>query len=71
MSRFTRISVALKMKETGMVPVFYHRDTEVCKAILKSCYDGGARVFEFTNRGDYAHEFLPSSTGMPKKNFRR
>ncbi|WP_268223052.1 bifunctional 4-hydroxy-2-oxoglutarate aldolase/2-dehydro-3-deoxy-phosphogluconate aldolase [Sinomicrobium oceani] len=56
MSRFTRISVALKMKETGMVPVFYHRDTEVCKAILKSCYDGGARVFEFTNRGDYAHE---------------
>ncbi|MGS2761042.1 bifunctional 4-hydroxy-2-oxoglutarate aldolase/2-dehydro-3-deoxy-phosphogluconate aldolase [Sinomicrobium sp. M5D2P9] len=56
MSRFTRISVALKMKETGIVPVFYHKDTEVCKAILKACYDGGARVFEFTNRGDYAHE---------------
>ncbi|PIB36202.1 bifunctional 4-hydroxy-2-oxoglutarate aldolase/2-dehydro-3-deoxy-phosphogluconate aldolase [Reichenbachiella sp. 5M10] len=56
MARFTRIDVALKMKETGVVPVFYHKDLEVCKQILKACYDGGARVFEFTNRGDYAHE---------------
>ena len=42
------------MKETGMVPVFYHQDIEVCKAVVKACYDGGARVFEFTNRGDFA-----------------
>lgn len=56
MARFTRIDVAVKMKETGMVPVFYHKDIEVCKKILKACYDGGARVFEFTNRGDFAHE---------------
>ncbi len=39
-----------------MVPVFYHKDIEVCKKILKACYEGGARVFEFTNRGDFAHE---------------
>jgi 2-dehydro-3-deoxyphosphogluconate aldolase/(4S)-4-hydroxy-2-oxoglutarate aldolase len=56
MARFTRIEVALKMKETGIVPVFYHKDTEVCKSVLKACYDGGIRVFEFTNRGDFAHE---------------
>jgi 2-dehydro-3-deoxyphosphogluconate aldolase/(4S)-4-hydroxy-2-oxoglutarate aldolase len=56
MARFTRIEVALKMKETGMVPVFYHQDTEVCKQIIKACYEGGVRVFEFTNRGDFAHE---------------
>lgn len=54
MSRFTRIEVALKMKETGMVPVFYHKDTELCKNVVKACYDGGVRVFEFTNRGDFA-----------------
>lgn len=54
MSRFTRIQVALKMKETGMVPVFYHKDAEVCKKVVKAYYDGGARVFEFTNRGDFA-----------------
>lgn len=39
-----------------MVPVFYHADLEVCKQVLKACYDGGVRVFEFTNRGDFAHE---------------
>ena len=55
MARFTRIEVALKMKETGMVPVFYNSDINVCKKVLKACYDGGARVFEFTNRGDRAH----------------
>jgi 2-dehydro-3-deoxyphosphogluconate aldolase/(4S)-4-hydroxy-2-oxoglutarate aldolase len=54
MARFTRIQVALKMKETGMVPVFYHKDAEVCKNVVKACYDGGVRVFEFTNRGDFA-----------------
>ncbi len=56
MARFTRIEVALKMKETGLVPVFYHKDIDICKKILKACYDGGIKVFEFTNRGDYAHE---------------
>ncbi|MEQ8337018.1 MAG: bifunctional 4-hydroxy-2-oxoglutarate aldolase/2-dehydro-3-deoxy-phosphogluconate aldolase [Cyclobacteriaceae bacterium] len=56
MSRFTRIEVALAMKETGIVPVFYNKDLELCKKVLKACYDGGVKVFEFTNRGDYAHE---------------
>jgi len=56
MSRFSRIQVALKMKENGMVPVFFHKDLAICKRILKACYDGGARVFEFTNRGDRAHK---------------
>jgi len=56
MARFTRIEVAQQMGATGMVPVFYHKDIEICKKILKACYDGGVRVFEFVNRGDYAQE---------------
>ena len=44
------------MKETGMVPVFYHSDIEVAKNVVKACYDGGVRLFEFTNRADFAHE---------------
>lgn len=62
MARFSRIEVALKMKETGMVPVFYHKDVEVCKNVVKACYDGGVRVFEFTNRGDFAHEVFAELT---------
>lgn len=56
MARFTRLQVAGKMIETGIIPVFYHSDVEVGKKVLKACYDGGIRVFEFTNRGDFAHE---------------
>jgi 2-dehydro-3-deoxyphosphogluconate aldolase/(4S)-4-hydroxy-2-oxoglutarate aldolase len=44
------------MSATGMVPVFYHKDVEVAKNVLKACYDGGVRAFEFTNRGEFAHE---------------
>lgn len=37
-----------------MVPLFYHPDVEVGKKVVKACYDGGARLLEFTNRGDFA-----------------
>ena len=58
MARFSRIEVAIKMKSTGLVPLFYHPDIEMGKKVLKACYDGGARLLEFTNRGDYAHEIF-------------
>lgn len=46
------------MLETGIVPVFYNADLEISKQVVKACYDGGIRVFEFTNRGDFAHEIF-------------
>lgn len=55
MARFTRIQVALKMAEAGMIPVFFHNDVETCKQVISACYKGGSRIFEFTNRGGYAH----------------
>jgi 2-dehydro-3-deoxyphosphogluconate aldolase/(4S)-4-hydroxy-2-oxoglutarate aldolase len=58
MARFTRIEVVQKIAETGIVPVFYNSDIEICKGVLEACYQGGIRVFEFTNRGDYAHELF-------------
>lgn len=56
MARFSRIQVATVMESTGLVPLFYHPDVELGKAVIKACYDGGARILEFTNRGDFAHE---------------
>ncbi len=58
MARFKRIEVFRIMEETGMVPLFYHNDVEIAKKVLLACYRGGARVLEFTNRGDYAHEIF-------------
>lgn len=45
-----------KIGAAPMVPVFYHADAEIAKKVLKACYDGGVRAFEFTNRGDFAQE---------------
>lgn len=56
MAKFDKIQVMQKIGETGMVPVFYHKDAEVAKNVIKACYEGGVRAFEFTNRGDFAHE---------------
>lgn len=56
MAKFDKIAVLQRMGATGMVPVFYHKDPEVAKQVVKACYDGGVRAFEFTNRGDFAHE---------------
>ena len=50
------------MKETGMIPLFFHNDIELSKNILKACYDGGARLMEFTARGDFAHEVFGELT---------
>ena len=56
MARFSRIEVALKMEEQGMVPLFYNEDIALGKKVLTACYEGGARLLEFTHRGDFAHE---------------
>lgn len=56
MALFDKIAVLNKIRETGMVPVFYDKDVEVAKQVIKACYEGGVRAFEFTNRGDFAHE---------------
>lgn len=51
----SRIDVALQMQKQGIIPVFYNPDIETCKEIVTLCYKAGLRVFEFTNRGDFAH----------------
>ena len=58
MAKYGRSEVFMAMKDTGVVPVFFHKDIEVCKQVVKACYDGGIRVFEFVNRGDFAHEIF-------------
>ena len=56
MAKFDKVSVLNKIGSTGVVPVFYHSNVEVAKHVMKACYEGGVRAFEFTNRGDFAHE---------------
>ncbi|WP_396589456.1 bifunctional 4-hydroxy-2-oxoglutarate aldolase/2-dehydro-3-deoxy-phosphogluconate aldolase [Allomuricauda sp. R78024] len=56
MAQYSRIEVFNAMSKTGMVPLFYHPDIVLGKKVLKACYGGGARLLEFTARGDFAFE---------------
>ncbi|MBN1599313.1 MAG: bifunctional 4-hydroxy-2-oxoglutarate aldolase/2-dehydro-3-deoxy-phosphogluconate aldolase [Bacteroidales bacterium] len=56
MAKYTRLEVLNTIISEGFVPLFYNTDVEIVKKVIKACYDGGGRIFEFTNRGDFAHE---------------
>lgn len=56
MAQYTRHQVITEMHNSSMIPLFYDPDIEISKNIVQACYQGGARLLEFTNRGDFAHE---------------
>ncbi len=56
MQKFTDAEILEKAEQTGIIPVFNHKSTEVSKQVLTACYEAGLRLFEFTNRGQNAFE---------------
>ncbi len=56
MAQYTRHQVITEMHNSSMIPLFYDPDIEISKNIVQACYQGGARLLEFTHRGDFAHE---------------
>ncbi|GGF38694.1 bifunctional 4-hydroxy-2-oxoglutarate aldolase/2-dehydro-3-deoxy-phosphogluconate aldolase [Echinicola rosea] len=54
--KFSNNEIIEAMEKTGMIPVFNHSDLEVAKNVMDASYNGGVRVFEFTNRGENALE---------------
>ncbi len=49
-----RMAVLAALMDQGVIPVFYHKDPEICIKVIDACSAGGAKCIEFTNRGDYA-----------------
>ncbi|MDR1203062.1 MAG: bifunctional 4-hydroxy-2-oxoglutarate aldolase/2-dehydro-3-deoxy-phosphogluconate aldolase [Tannerellaceae bacterium] len=56
MAKFNKTTVISTMATTKMVPVFYDEHPETACNVVKACYEGGVRAFEFTNRGDFAQD---------------
>lgn len=56
MARFTRLEVLNRIVDDGLVPVFYNSNVETGKKIIDACFAGGAKILEFTNRGDFAYQ---------------
>jgi len=54
--KYTHQEILEKMAQTGMIPVFNHKEISIAKSILDVAYNAGIRVFEFTNRESNAFE---------------
>ena len=67
MAKFKKIDTIGKIRATGIVPVFYNKDVELTKKVVKACYDGGIRAFEFTNRGDGAYKVFEQLIGFVRE----
>lgn len=62
-----RMDVVLKMREIGAIPLYYNPDIDICKEVISACYQGGMKIFEFTNRGAFAHELFAELSGWARK----
>jgi len=62
-----RADIAIQMRECGVIPLYYNPDVETCKKVIAACYRGGMKIFEFTNRGDFAHEVFAELSRWAKK----
>jgi 2-dehydro-3-deoxyphosphogluconate aldolase/(4S)-4-hydroxy-2-oxoglutarate aldolase len=51
MARFTRADAVAQGLRSPLIPVFYHAEAPFARRVLQACYEGGVRLFEFTNRG--------------------
>jgi 2-dehydro-3-deoxyphosphogluconate aldolase/(4S)-4-hydroxy-2-oxoglutarate aldolase len=43
-----------KIREQGVLPLFFHEDAKVCREVVQALYDAGIRIIEYTNRGETA-----------------
>lgn len=57
------------MLETKVIPLFYEADTEIARKLLDACYAGGARVIEYTNRGDQAETVFADMVSYCKEKY--
>lgn len=55
MARFMRLEVVTTLLDTGLVPLFYNGDLETSIELASACSRAGAKVIEFTNRGELAY----------------
>ena len=53
-----RLDITLKIRESGAIPLYYNPDPDIMKEVIRACYRGGMKIFEFTNRGEMAHELF-------------
>lgn len=69
MARFNRLEVLNRLVGDGILPIVYHHNADVVMRAIDGCVEGGARVFEFTNRGDDAIRVFEAIVARCRKEY--
>lgn len=64
---FSKQQIVDTMKGTGIVPLFTHDNSAEAQQVLEAAYEGGIRVFEFTNRRKNSFEVFVHLLNAAKK----
>jgi 2-dehydro-3-deoxyphosphogluconate aldolase/(4S)-4-hydroxy-2-oxoglutarate aldolase len=54
MAKFNAMQVYEKIRTRRVLPLFNYADVEICKSVMRACYNSGVTVFELTNRDEAA-----------------
>ena len=68
MGRFNKLQTLNYINENKVVPVFYNSDVDISINVMKSLHNGGIKILEFTNRGDFALEVFNELEKYCQKN---
>jgi 2-dehydro-3-deoxyphosphogluconate aldolase / (4S)-4-hydroxy-2-oxoglutarate aldolase len=55
---FSKEQILNTMRSTKLVPLFTHDNPEEAQQVIEAAYQGGVRVFEFTNRKKNSYEIF-------------
>ncbi len=55
-----------RIKQQGFLPLFFYADKHVCIDVVKTLYEAGVTVIEFTNRGENALENFKAIAAVKK-----
>ena len=47
MARFNKMQVLDAIVSTGMVPVYYNKDVEIAKQVVKACYEAVTSLMKY------------------------
>src|SRR5436190_5798702 len=67
MKHYSRQEVGQQIISHAFIPLFTHDDVELSKQAIQAAYDGGVRVFEFTDRTENAFEIFKEVVSFAEK----
>jgi 2-dehydro-3-deoxyphosphogluconate aldolase / (4S)-4-hydroxy-2-oxoglutarate aldolase len=69
MATHSKAQVITKIREDGLIPIFFHADLVTCRSVAEAVFQAGCHSIEFTNRGEGALESFTSVIDISRNRY--